>query len=73
MPLTYFFGVETSGRSLEQIDEMFWENSRVCMGLNPENRKVVRASRSDEEERYRTFAKGGEKAGVEMREDAQSF
>ncbi|KAH5102958.1 hypothetical protein HBH72_078450 [Parastagonospora nodorum] len=73
VPLTYFFGVETSGRSLEQIDEMFWENSRVCMGLNPENRRVVRASRSDEEERYRTFAKGGEKVSVEMREDAQSY
>ncbi|KAF1918451.1 sugar transporter STL1 [Ampelomyces quisqualis] len=62
VPLTYFFGVETSGRTLEQIDAMFYEQPRICMGLNAENRRVVRASKSDEEERYRNFAsenKGG--------------
>jgi MFS family permease len=73
VPLTYFFGVETSGRSLEQIDQMFWEKPRVCMGLNAENRKVVRASKRDEEERYRTFAKGGEKGEVVMEERTESY
>jgi hypothetical protein len=33
----------------------------------------VHGVESGEEERYRTFAKGGEKVGVEMREDAQSY
>jgi hypothetical protein len=46
---------------------MFWESPRVCMGLNPENRRVIRASKSDEEERYRAFAKE-EKAEVVMEE-----
>jgi MFS family permease len=67
VPLTYFFGVETSGRSLEQIDAMFQKNPRACMGLNPENRRVVRASKGDEEQRYRDFAKG-EKQEVVMSE-----
>jgi hypothetical protein len=61
VPLTYFFGVETSGRSLEQIDLMFYEKPRVCMGLNAENRRVVRGSKTDEEERYRQFAHVHEK------------
>lgn len=55
VPLTYFFGIETAGRSLEQVDLMFFENPRVCMGLNPENTKVIRSSAADEEMRYRTF------------------
>lgn len=61
VPLTYFFGVETSGRTLEQIDVMFYEKPRICMGLNAENRRVVRGSKTDEEERYRQFAHANEK------------
>ncbi|CAK1367713.1 Sugar transporter STL1 [Cercospora beticola] len=61
VPLTYFFGVETSGRSLEQIDEMFFENPRVLMGLDKKNTVVIKASRQDEEDRYRAFAKADEK------------
>ncbi|KAF2763206.1 sugar transporter STL1 [Pseudovirgaria hyperparasitica] len=61
VPLTYFFGVETSGRTLEQIDQMFFENPRVCMGLNAENRTVIRSSRIDEETRAKAFAKLGQK------------
>jgi hypothetical protein len=68
VPLTYFFGVETSGRTLEQIDTMFYEQPRLCMGLNKENRRVVRASKSDEEERYRGLAHAGEKKDVIMSE-----
>lgn len=56
VPLTYFFGMETSGRTLEQIDAMFYEEPRLCMGLISENRRVVRGSKVDEEERYRQFA-----------------
>lgn len=56
VPLTYYFGVETSGRTLEQIDSMFFNEPRLCMGLNPDNRRVVRASRLDEEQRHREFA-----------------
>jgi MFS family permease len=66
VPLTYFFGVETSGRTLEQIDVMFQKNPRGCMGLNAENRRVVRASKGDEEQRYRDFA--SEKKGFVMEE-----
>lgn len=64
VPLTYFFGVETSGRTLEQIDAMFYENPRICMGLNAENRRVVRGSKSDEEQRFKQFAHASEKQGA---------
>ncbi|KAK5123953.1 hypothetical protein LTR85_002150 [Meristemomyces frigidus] len=57
VPLTYFFGVETSGRSLEQIDNMFFEEPRVLMGLNKNHTKVIKATREDEENRHRAFAK----------------
>lgn len=40
IPLTWFFGVETSGRTLEQVDRMFYEEPRIMMGLNPNHRKV---------------------------------
>ncbi|KAK4500079.1 hypothetical protein PRZ48_008265 [Zasmidium cellare] len=64
VPLTYFFGVETSGRTLEQIDTMFIDNPRVCMGLDKEHSKVIRATAADEENRYRAFAKLDEKDGA---------
>ena len=57
VPLTYIFGVETSGRTLEQIDEMFFDNPRAFMGLDKKNTVVVQASKEDEENRYRAFAK----------------
>jgi hypothetical protein len=60
VPLTYFFGIETSGRTLEQVDRMFYDHPRLLMGLNPENRKVIKYSREDEESRYAAFAKLGE-------------
>lgn len=66
VPLTYFFGVETSGRTLEQIDAMFWHAPRLCMGLDAENRRVVRGSKTDEEQRYRGFASAREKDEVVM-------
>jgi hypothetical protein len=54
--LTYLSEVETSGRTLEQIDAVFYEEPKLCMGLDPENRRVVRGSKVDEEQRYRQFA-----------------
>ncbi|KAJ4344659.1 uncharacterized protein N0V89_012403 [Didymosphaeria variabile] len=68
VPLTYFFGVETSGRTLEQIDAMFFDEPRLLMGLNPENRRVVRGSKTDEEQRYRNMAHANEKEEVVMSE-----
>ncbi|KAL1595662.1 hypothetical protein SLS60_009351 [Paraconiothyrium brasiliense] len=68
VPLTYFFGVETSGRTLEQIDALFFDEPRLLMGLNPENRRVVRGSKTDEEQRYRNFAHSNEKEKVVMSE-----
>lgn len=57
VPLAYFFGVETNGRSLEQIDQMFFEEPRILMGLNKNNTKVIKATKQDEENRYKAFAK----------------
>ncbi|KAG6362819.1 hypothetical protein INS49_007913 [Diaporthe citri] len=68
VPPTCFCGVETSGRTLEQIDVMFYENPRILMGLNPENRRVVRSTVADEEERFKNFAHAKD-ANVEMVED----
>lgn len=56
IPLTWFFGVETSGRTLEQIDRLFYEEPRVLMGLNPNATKVVKYSKADEESRFAALA-----------------
>lgn len=66
IPLIYFFGVETAGRSLEMVDQMFIEEPRVCMGLNPNHRRVLKGSKGDEEARLRrssvqSFGGGKEK------------
>ncbi|KAK4615766.1 MFS-type transporter oryC [Fulvia fulva] len=72
VPLTYFFGVETSGRTLEQIDSMFFEEPRVCMGLSKNHTKVIRATAADEENRYKAFAKLDEKEAVEKIEEVEA-
>lgn len=56
IPLTYIFGVETAGRSLEQVDLMFMTNPRACMGLDKEHSKVIHATAADEEMRYKEYA-----------------
>lgn len=56
IPLTYIFGVETAGRSLEQVDLMFMREPRVCMGLSESHTKVIRSTAADEEIRYKEFA-----------------
>ncbi|KAI7494751.1 general substrate transporter [Hortaea werneckii] len=53
VPLVFFFGVETAGRSLEMVDQDFIEEPRIFMGLNPRHRKVLRATKEDEEQRFR--------------------
>ncbi|KAK7724835.1 hypothetical protein SLS57_004106 [Botryosphaeria dothidea] len=71
IPLIYFFGVETSGRSLEQVDQMFFDEPRICMGLNPNHRRVIRSTAADEEQRYKQFAHFHEKTtAVEVSEHA---
>ncbi|RMX87545.1 hypothetical protein D0869_02280 [Hortaea werneckii] len=62
VPLVFFFGVETAGRSLEMVDQDFIEEPRVLMGLNPRHRKVLRATKEDEEQRFqRSSLTGTEK------------
>ncbi|KAF2857203.1 general substrate transporter [Piedraia hortae CBS 480.64] len=56
VPLAYFFGVETSGRSLEEIDQMFFEEPRVLMGLNKNHTRVIKKTKEDEEMRFKQFA-----------------
>ncbi|KAK6394543.1 hypothetical protein LTR95_019571, partial [Oleoguttula sp. CCFEE 5521] len=68
-PLTYFFAIETSGRTLEQIDQMFHSRPRVLMGLDEKNTKVIRTTAADEENRFKAFAAMGEKGGVEEVEE----
>ncbi|GME53024.1 putative sugar transporter stl1 protein [Neofusicoccum parvum] len=68
IPLIYFFGVETSGRSLEQVDQMFFDEPRICMGLNPNHRRVIRSTAADEEQRYKQFAHLHEKGTAEVSE-----
>ncbi|KAF4304147.1 putative sugar transporter stl1 protein [Botryosphaeria dothidea] len=69
IPIIYFFGVETSGRSLEQVDQMFFDEPRICMGLNPNHRRVIRSTAADEEQRYKQFAHLHEKTtAVEVSE-----
>lgn len=63
IPLTYFFGVETSGRTLEQVDKMFFDEPRVCMGLNPSHTRVIRRTKADEETRFAEYAAVAQKRG----------
>lgn len=63
IPLTYFFGIETSGRTLEQVDRMFYDEPRILMGLNPNHRRVIKASKEDEENRFKAIAKLDERSG----------
>ncbi|KAK4898820.1 hypothetical protein LTR27_003551 [Elasticomyces elasticus] len=70
VPLTWFFGVETAGRSLEQIDQMFYEEPRILMGLNPNATRVIRMTQEDEENRFKAFAKLDEK--VERFEEVET-
>jgi hypothetical protein len=40
---------------------MFFDNPRICMGLNPNNRLVVRTTAADEEARFQSYAHMHEK------------
>ncbi|KAL5119564.1 hypothetical protein ACEQ8H_002410 [Pleosporales sp. CAS-2024a] len=73
VPLTYVFGVETSGRSLEMMDQMFLQEPRWCMGLNAQNRSLFRQTREEEEERYRALGGKGEKSELVMNERTGSY
>lgn len=65
VPLTWFFGVETSGRSLEKIDHMFFDEPRVCMGLNKNHTRVINKEMYDEERRL-SIARDEKKMDVEQ-------
>jgi hypothetical protein len=49
VPIAYLFGVETSGRTLEQVDQLFFDNPRILMGLNPESSQVYKPKPEDGE------------------------
>lgn len=56
VPLVYVFGVETSGRTLEEVDQMFLDDRRIVMGLNPKHRTAIKKTAQEEENRRRDFA-----------------
>lgn len=56
VPIAYLFGVETSGRTLEQVDLLFFDNPRVLMGLDPISRQVLRPKPEDGETQVSTVA-----------------
>lgn len=56
IPLTYFFGVETAGRSLEEVDGMFMRDSRVLLGLSESHTRVIRMTAADEDMRFKGAA-----------------
>ncbi|KAF2726191.1 sugar transporter STL1 [Polychaeton citri CBS 116435] len=74
VPLTWFFGVETAGKSLEEIDHLFMEKNKILLGLDKDATRVVRASKADEEARLRANAAMDEKrlSIVSMREDVKA-
>ncbi|KIW23726.1 uncharacterized protein PV07_11904 [Cladophialophora immunda] len=61
VPLTYFFGVETAGRTLEEVDQMFFDEPRICMGLNKNHTQVIRKTAVQEEIRFRELAQAEQK------------
>ncbi|KAI7014183.1 general substrate transporter [Hortaea werneckii] len=71
VPLVFFFGVETAGRSLEMVDQDFIEEPRVLMGLNPRHRKVLRATKEDEEQRFRRSSLTGTEKVDEVNEGTE--
>lgn len=60
VPLVYIFAVETSCRTVEEIDKMFLDDRRIFMGLNPKQRTgvrtVVKKTAQDEERTQRGLA-----------------
>ena len=41
------------------VDQDFFEEPRILMGLNPRHRKVLRQSKEDEEQSYRRASLSG--------------
>lgn len=65
VPVAYVFGVETSGRTLEEVDQMFFDEPRIMMGLNPNHRRVIRASPGGEVARVRVVKAKGDGSDLE--------
>ncbi|RTE78956.1 hypothetical protein BHE90_006565 [Fusarium euwallaceae] len=65
VPVAYVFGVETSGRTLEEVDQMFFDEPRIMMGLNPNHRRVIRASPSGEAAQVRVVKAQGDGSDLE--------
>ncbi|UPL00064.1 hypothetical protein LCI18_010998 [Fusarium solani-melongenae] len=65
VPVAYVFGVETSGRTLEEVDQMFFDEPRIMMGLNPNHRRVIRASPGGEVAQVRVVKARGDGSDLE--------
>ena len=65
VPVAYVFGVETSGRTLEEVDQMFFDEPRIMMGLNPNHRRVIRASPGGEAALVRVVKAKGDGSDLE--------
>ncbi|KAI8649303.1 MFS domain-containing protein [Fusarium sp. Ph1] len=65
VPVAYVFGVETSGRTLEEVDQMFFDEPRIMMGLNPNHRRVIRASPGGEAAQVRVVKAQGDGSDLE--------
>ncbi|KAI8650899.1 MFS domain-containing protein [Fusarium keratoplasticum] len=65
VPVAYVFGVETSGRTLEEVDQMFFDEPRIMMGLNPNHRRVIRASPGGEVAQVRAVKAQGDGSDLE--------
>ncbi|KAI7554623.1 general substrate transporter [Hortaea werneckii] len=66
VPLVYFFGIETAGKSLEMIDQTFLEEPRILMGLNKRNRQVQKLSKQEEEAHFRRASLTGAEKDVSV-------
>ncbi|KAJ4324540.1 hypothetical protein N0V84_003819 [Fusarium piperis] len=65
VPVAYVFGVETSGRTLEEVDQMFFDEPRIMMGLNSNHRRVIRASPGGEAAQIRVVQAQGDGSDLE--------
>ena len=53
------------------VDQDFIEEPRVLMGLNPRHRKVLRATKEDEEQRFRRSSLTGTEKVDEVNEGTE--
>ncbi|KAM5344192.1 hypothetical protein ACJ41O_012729 [Fusarium nematophilum] len=70
VPVAYIFGVETSGRTLEEVDQMFFDEPRILMGLNQNHRRVIQATPGSKGAKVRAIDAQGDRSEREIKEGA---